>query len=359
MRGAAAAACARGVARNPSAPAALLLRLLASHQHRESLVGRVPRLPDSVYDAVVAHPSPEVRRHLAENPHAPGSQRGRLAEDPDPQVRLRVARPPVAFRTPVEPLPEPACARLAADRVPGIRLALALALALAREARVLPTAVLEVLLLDPDPQVRTAALVRAGGTRALRLLAHADEQEEWRVWSVVDTDDPELMRRAVRSAQLGLRRSAAYNPGLPGELAARLARDPDHAVRLLLCENHPAAPPRLLWGVWHEARVITRDDLLGRPGFPLERFAPLAQSEDPAERCLALRGPDLDPAVVDRLSRDPDGTVRSAAAGHPGLSPDRLLELLDDTWAAEAAAAHPALPVWAMEAVLAEANIPS
>ncbi|MGW6703534.1 LRV domain-containing protein [Streptomyces sp. NPDC054956] len=419
------------MARNPNAPAALLLRLLGSG-HWEILVDRAPPLPHAVYDAVIAHPDPDVRRHLAKNPHAPASQRGRLVDDPDPEVRKLVARPSRAFRTPVDPLPESAFARLAADPVAGVRLALL------EHAGGLPAAVLDVLLDDPDPEVRTAALIAAGGTRALRLWAH--DEDEWQVlraaetaplerelardlvrrgspelrrslaanptlpaelvtelagdpsrpvrlavamrqelsearraaidaevhpdayvspapWAT-DTDDPELMRRAVESAQLGLRRSAAYNPRLPGELVARLALDPDHAVRLLLCENHPAVPPALLWEVWREARVITRHDLLGRPGFPLDRFAPLADSEDRDERCLALLWPDLDPAVVDRLSRDPDASVREAAAAHPRLSPGRLPELLDDLWVAEAAGAHPALPVRLMEAVLAEAAVP-
>ncbi|WP_412075366.1 LRV domain-containing protein [Streptomyces xanthophaeus] len=436
---------ARGVARNPSTPLPLLLRILHARQPdlREALASRRDRLPDPLYDAMVAHPDAEVRRRLARNPCAPGAQRGRLAEDADPEVRRLTALGPSVFREVAEPLPGAAYARLAADPVVAVRLS-----AVERWPDP-PAGALDALLTDPDPAVRetararectarpepgllrevllrdegdapwwgrkaaeTAPLERALAEDLVRSLLWGRRQavaanphlppdlvaelardpdpdvrravamrqelaEEQRAaidaevgphdyvtparWAST-TEDPALMERAAHSRYLGLRRSAACNDRLPPALVAHLAADEDFVVRLLLCEQHPAPPPDLLWEVYHhrQASEITSFELLGRPGFPVHRFAPLARSGSEHERWLALRDPGLPEAVVDRLSRDPSGEVRRAAATHPAIGPDRLLELLelrDDVRVVEAAASHPALPVRAMEAQLARAGL--
>jgi hypothetical protein len=58
---------ATGVARNPSADTDVLLRLVHSEAHTLYFTAIYrPDLPEPVYDAVVAHPDPRVRRILAD-----------------------------------------------------------------------------------------------------------------------------------------------------------------------------------------------------------------------------------------------------------------------------------------------------
>lgn len=87
-------------------------------------------------------------------------------------------------------------------------------------------------------------------------------------WVLRSLDDLTLMSRCARSAYIGQRRFAAYRPHLTPDLVNALAEDPDFAVRLLLCENHPDAPADLLLRTYLEAQVITRSDLLAKRNFP-------------------------------------------------------------------------------------------
>ncbi|MGW2609650.1 hypothetical protein ACWC4A_35320 [Streptomyces mirabilis] len=58
-----------------------------------------------------------------------------------------------------------------------------------------------------------------------------------------------------------------------------------------------------------------------------------------------MRDPETAPAVAERLTKDPDPAVRSAAARHPNLPRPRLTELLDHEELARPAAANPVLDV--------------
>ncbi|MET8770139.1 hypothetical protein [Streptomyces sp. NPDC004658] len=75
----------------------------------------------------------------------------------------------------------------------------------------------------------------------------------------------------------------------------------------------------------------------------LTGFAHLAEHADPCVRALVARDPGTEPAVVERLTRDPDPEDRAALARHPHLPAPGRAALLTDPELAHAAAANPAL----------------
>ncbi|MEU9863334.1 translation initiation factor 2 [Streptomyces sp. NPDC047971] len=218
----------------------------------------------------------------------------------------------------------------------------------------LPRDLVDLLARDPDPEVRTAVSVRPELT----------EEERAAVDYVVPPlrdfrlgEDPYGAPLShARSAHPLLRRRVAHNPGLPAGLVALLADDDDLGVRVLLAQFHPAAPPELLLRCYLEYTGWYRDRLLELPQFPGAGLGPrFADAEDPAERLLAARDPELDPAVADALTRDRDRRIRSAAARNPALPQARLHRLLEDEESSKDAAANPALPPGTMYRLLDEA----
>ena len=97
----------------------------------------------------------------------------------------------------------------------------------------------------------------------------------------------------------------------------RLAEDSDARVRTLVALNHPAAPPDLLLRTYRTVCGCGRAELLGTAQFPTQGLARFADHPDPAMRRLASRDPDADPALIDRLTTDPDQTVRQTTAACP------------------------------------------
>ncbi|WP_157574006.1 LRV domain-containing protein [Nocardia jejuensis] len=424
----------KAIARNPSAPAKVLLRILDSGWSGAAAVISRPHLPDTVYDAAIAHRDQDVRTMLASSETAPAAQRARLAADPSTAVRLHVAAGPIPDHTPVEPLPDKTYARLITDRSPAVRAAACL------NWPDPPVATLDRLLNDPDLETRTVAaarswrrlphllsLIATAGHAALhlwsepiataplttdalttllshdewirRLLAEnpylpadiiarlaADQNPDVRLavsmrrefsenttpeldmligrgdeitpafWPRTTTD-PALMRHAVESTHLGLRRSVAYNPRLSRTLLAQLAAADDPETRLILCETHPHAPADLLWDVLRESPTSTRRELIAHPNFPTHRLRTLFHSADGFERSLIVYDTAASAELIEQLSYDADPRVRRAAAGDPRLSMLRLFELIDDPSISNGAAANPNLPVPIMELFLARAGI--
>ncbi|MFI7325964.1 hypothetical protein ACIBQ3_15040 [Streptomyces rubiginosohelvolus] len=70
------------------------------------------------------------------------------------------------------------------------------------------------------------------------------------------------------------------------------------------------------------------------------------------------RDPEAPAELIERLSHDPSAGVRCVMARDARLPVGRLLELLDEPETMGAAAEGPALPLTAMEAILAAAGIP-
>ncbi|WP_426567817.1 hypothetical protein [Streptomyces canus] len=214
-----------------------------------------------------------------------------------------------------------------------------------------------------DPAVRLAVSARPELSEEERAaidwkLAPEDRLETL-LWVWRAREDADVLRRCARSAHAWLRRSAAVCPGLPDDCVELLADDEDFAVRLLLAERHPKAPPELLLDLYLHGTHRAVSMLVYRPGFPSAGLAArCADAADPRERALALRDPAATGELVERLSRDDDARVRFAAACDPRLPLPRLLELLDDPHVSSSAAANPTLPVAEMTALLDRAGVP-
>lgn len=399
----------RGLARNPVIPAALLRRLVDEQwpETRYTLPAR-RRWTEEQFGALAGHPDREVRMLLAQAMHVTPEQRARLVEDPEGAVLHALAVGPDWFSvgswTPREVLPVWAYKRLL-ERRPRLALWLEDCWGLPEEVRAglavevpppaatrstaaagavldrreaeerashekastradvaadprLPADLVDRLAVDPDAEVRLAVSMRRELTEEQRAAIDYRVDRDDRIRPVswaADAVSPDIRRRCVHSAHVGLRRSVAYNPHLTPEEIAVLARDDDFAVRLLLCEQHRVVPAETVLTTYLEARTVTRGRLLEHPSFVRAGLARLAGSPDPQARALVVLDPDAPPELIERLSHDPHPMVRNWMADDPRLTPGRVLELFEDESTAGGAAASPHLPVPLMQRALADA----
>jgi hypothetical protein len=382
-----------------------LLRQLVDEQLKETSFVLTFRKEwtDEQFEAVATHPDREVREFLAQAVHVQPDQRARLVEDPEPGVLRALAEGPDWFLawtwTPQPALPTWAYERLL-ERNPKLELWLADCpwtpqelrarlwppgsppapadeLPLDRQeaeaqagddnewTRVVAAAdprlsadLVARLAVDPSPAVRLAVSMRPELTEEQRAAIDYHVGRDDRIqparWAT-DTRDPEVLRRCVFSAHVGLRRSIACNPHLTPDLIAALATDDDFAVRLLLCERHANVPTETVLNAYLEATTMTRGRLLDHPSFQRIGLARLADSLNPQARALVVLDPEAAPDLIERLSNDPHPMVREWTADDPRLSPGRVLELFDDPSTTGAAAANPHLPVPVMYRILADA----
>jgi hypothetical protein len=338
-----------GLASNPEAPAAVLLRLLALDDswihHR---LGWRKSLPSEVAEAMLTHPDRRVRLILAESWTADPALRARLLDGPASDA-IAVAIGPLPYRTPVPPLPDTAYERLLSDERSLIRHETV-------QSATVPPHVLVPLAVHEDPLFRLAACRRvwheltddartallsdrdtAVRTAAVFHVMHEDEERtdelvdtltgDWRLEDVAERG--RLSRASAERLLDGGRhlQRLALNPTLPADLVARLARHEDPDVRLgvsarpELTEEERAA---LDWTVSPEDRLDTlrwvwdaREDtgLLSR----------CAASAHPWLRRSAAVCPRLPDASVKALAEDEDFAVRLLLAEHHPEAPAELL----------------------------------
>lgn len=340
-----------GLAVNPAAPASLLLRLLADGPPaaRMALCGDRD-LPESVVDALLAHPDRRARAVFASSPHADPAQRARLVDDPEFIVKAHLADGPASrwVRRP-RPLSDPTVVHmintydgeLLGSLYGQISDGLRRAMPTHPDAKVrlwgvgswssLSAEVRAALLADPDPDVRASAELR---------LRYEDPQ-----WNERELPDRScharthlLMHRpltravvdSVLTAPVGKddRAMIACNPSLPPDVVVLLAADPDPKVREDIARRDDLAPAeRRALAVDPDPEVrltLSRHPALTeseRAGIDYE--VPEGGSFGP---CYQL-SPPRDPAAVrsDALSAHPE--LRRRAAGD-GLLPPDLLDLL-------------------------------
>ncbi|MFJ9846793.1 hypothetical protein ACIRYZ_41455 [Kitasatospora sp. NPDC101155] len=244
---------------------------------------------------------------LASNRHTPGDVVARLARDPEPGVRERVAA-----RADLDP------------------------------------ALLAVLAEDPDETVRTRArlqpLPRTWPQRAAldRVVGHTSECVG-PVGEMFLEPEASWYEACAVSEEPLLRRVAATCAWLPGELVQGLASDPDPQVRHLLALNHPLAPSAIVLDAFMSV-PRHRPYLLTLTRLPRTGLGHLLDHADADVRTLAAADSSLAEPPV-RLLADPEPGVRRAAAANPLLPLELVSSLLEDPELAESAAANPSLPV--------------
>ncbi|OEJ97812.1 PE-PGRS family protein [Streptomyces thermolilacinus SPC6] len=352
--------------------------------------------PDT-YERLATHPNPAVRAAAAELPGLPAPFATALADDPVPAVRAAACPaawqhldPPARRRLLDDPAPVARRAALLAHHeehplpralhdaedlgeqaVRRCRLERDLAEHLAahpdRDVREhlaanphLPPDLVAALGHDPDDAVRLAVSVRPELTEEQRAsVPYAFDARAMRrtlPWVAALHDDPDAMRRCAASAHPLLRGGAARARRLPPDVAERLARDEDRAVRLFLAESCDDAPADLLLEVWRwwDGSFSHPDRPRGHPNFPRADLLRYADDPSPRMRRLAPDDPESTPELVERLSRDPAAEVRRRAAEDPRLSPATAVRLLDDVHEGVrvTAARNPNLPARALVRLL-------
>lgn len=265
---------------------------------------------------------PDGRLCMASNPYTPPDIVERLAGDPDPYIRTKVA---TRFE-----LPEPVRALLRQD---------------------------------PDHDVRAAADafgVVTTKAQHVAVIQHMFHGPHWppAIWYELyaDLGDAGWYVRATESDNVLLRRAAACDARLPLPQMRALAADPDREVRSLLAHSHPDAPPELMIEVFL-AEPKNRAVLLQRSRMPRTGLGHLLDHPEAQVRALAAADPTLAQPPVVQLD-DEDEQVRRAAAANPLLPFDLLERLLEDPHHAEGAAANPLLDSDRLHRLLDAAGIP-
>ncbi|AUY53099.1 PE-PGRS family protein [Streptomyces sp. CB01881] len=305
-------------------------------------------LPTRHLIAFAADQDASVRRRVTPRawPHLDDATRAALLADPDAPVRatarLRHHEAVPLAAADFDALPDSSDRGRAAERCALTReLAEALAhgpdvglrRAVARNAG-LDADLVAVLGQDPDDSVRWRVSLRPELPEEQRAGIRFDKDPAVRIpvldWVREQQDDPAAMRRLAASRHFLVRRSVACAKNLPQDVADLLARDEDHAVRLLLAESCAQAPAELLSEMWRTWDGYSAARMPEHPNFPREHTLRHADHPHPRMRELALDDPDSTEELVERLSRDPAYGVRWRALRDPRLSVASVIRLLDD-----------------------------
>ncbi|MGY3684095.1 Mucin-2 [Streptomyces sp. TE33382] len=361
---------------------------------------KVAPLPNAVCVRLLDDPAPSVRTALLDSPHLaaslvasmathhssaarreavreweilPPGERSALLADPDPGVRraaaLRECRRDARVtaelirdpKSAAEALRRGLLVRADAERCVAERTHLA---ALAGNPS-LPADLVERLAVDPDEAVRLAVSLRPELDEARRMAidftAGDFDRGDGVQWVRDGLTDPKVLRRAAASAHPLLRRAAALSPHLPPDLLRLLARVEDPVVENRLGIHHPDTPEEVLMRVFARlGGTFSAWMAETHPRFPREGLAArYADHADGNYRRLAVRDPAATPALIERLSHDPEVWTRQAAAGDPRLPLHRLREALHVPELASSAGANPTLPEDEMAAVLNRAGVPA
>ncbi|MFJ8624744.1 hypothetical protein ACIRD3_18130 [Kitasatospora sp. NPDC093550] len=382
------------VAVNPALPPALLDRLIHAADTDQELAEALADRPDL---------GPEQVRRLAERDGHTAvwlAHRGLLgAADVDP-----VARPLVALALLDEGRGDPAWARrLARDPDPYVRERLA-------ACPGLPAETAELLAADGSAEVVAELGLHTDRPELLTRLA-AHPRAEVRRWVAAnEAAPPGLLTALLTDGDVRVRRQAAGNPGTPGAAAARhvvdhptvrrqlsehpglpaatyhrLADDRTSWVRGNLAEN-PGIDLPLMHRLASDEEEGVRRRLAHHPAVPLDllerlatvvrigpvllpriaaaepaELARLAGSSEPRVRMLVAQHRGLPATVRDRLAADPDAAVAKSAAPHPGLASEQLTALLDRFGGkiATAVAANPGAPTALLDRIATTGPVPA
>ncbi|GGV30241.1 hypothetical protein [Streptomyces spectabilis] len=372
----------RQAAENPSADVDALVPLARDAEPRVRFVyalvaddfGR--RVPDGVADILARDSEAKIRRTAARW-DLPMPVRMRLVQDEDAAVRASaltaelwpllpaavrealladpepLVRDAVAALFPGEPEPEPRPAPdvRVQDPDPAVRRA-------AAQDPEVPTALALRLAEDPDDSVRLSLSMREDLTEEQRSAIAYVVPHGYHVpprWIEERGHEPDVARRAAASGHVLLRRSIARQPQLPADVVDRLAADEDFFVKLTLCESCREAPHALvleMYAHWHGLKWAF---LRNHPNFARPGLARFADHPNPRLRHAALDDPEAGPELLLRLIDDPD--VGRWVLRDPRLPREELHRRLGVPGSARDAAANPALPPATMHRLLDLAGV--
>ncbi|WP_239516203.1 HEAT repeat domain-containing protein [Streptomyces sp. ICC4] len=335
-----------GLAANPALPASMVRRLFAWQGDRGRVAGR-PDLTEDLIAEIIAIDDHWLLHSLALNDRLPDRFRILLAGHRDKSVRSAlVIRSATAPREMLERLiddPDPQVrtylansrgtppdlrARLVSDSDPAIRAALATHWPQA------PEAVRRILLTDPEPKVRAAAC--------------STYFADWP--HPIPPSDllPALL------ADPATRVGAVMHAALGADTLRQLAEDPNSKVRAELA-GHPDLPRSVLEALAVDPALNVRVNIFGRPDTPEDVRAQICASVHELSRSMARPGPDADAEAVRQWHRDgmaeedlrrldlpwvtadplphidsPYVSFRVSAAGSETLPVHAVAQLLDD-----------------------------
>ncbi|WP_285564029.1 hypothetical protein [Streptomyces sp. RTGN2] len=269
------------------------------------------RNPATPVDAVVGfagNPSMLLRWALAARRDLPGEASARLAEDPVPGVRADLAANPA--------IGDALIRALAGDRDPDVRRGLAHN----------PNVPLDVL-------TGLAGSTRIGSTLLPRIVAASPAEAE------------DLARSSVPAARMLL----ALRRDLPAGIRDGLAADPDAKVVKALAP-HPGFTEAQLQAMTDRHGAQVAAGVAANPDATPALLEALALRDVPAKKALRAIARHHRATAPALLACFQDSRARQAAAGHPALPPQVIVELLGDPdpQVAEAAAGNPSLPPPAM-----------
>lgn len=272
-----------GVAANPAATPEVMLRLLDPAARAAWAVLCEERdLPETVVEAIFRHPDPSPRRSFAVNPFADPALRGRLHDDPDDGVRMRLVCGPLPRIRSAGPLPDEVVAKIMVGD--GTRLLnrdeMLQELISSRQIR---DGFWHVALTHAEPRIRVWATHR---------------------WAMLSSEQRDaLLNDPDADVQEAARQCNRYED--PEAMEAELPERSCHARTDLLTNR------RMTRAVVEQCLSTGRDlmCLAYNPHTPADAVARLARVPDPWIRRRVLKRPDLDPALTAELADDPDPDV--------------------------------------------------
>jgi hypothetical protein len=289
------------LAGNPNLPIAVRPRLVRHHDHvvRGSVAsGAAGEADRDVFERLLDDPDAQARQYLAENHDMPADLRARLTGDPDPSVRALLARSWTE-------IPEKAQRQLLKDPDDDVRAAACSTYYARLPYPPLPPDLLPALLDDP--------VTRAGAVRCLTLT-------------------PEIAARLADDPDYAVRRELARHPDLPADVRDRLARDSSATVQAAVFArpDTPAAQ-----------RALVHDEVLRKVAdlpHPFEAGADLdddaliqlVEDREAAEELRYARLPWVTADPLQHLSSPYPAFRAAAAAAATDLPPEAAQRLLRD-----------------------------
>lgn len=305
-----------GLALNPAAPEDVLLRLLAEGPKVAQMTLCEDRpLPDTVAEAVIAHPDRSVRGRFARNPHVDPVRRIRLIDDPEWSVRALLADGPALPRyATAAPLPDWAVLhmiRTYEDDILGGMPSRQVSSGLMRSAHS-----------HPDPKVRLMGIKWRGVPDDVReaLLADPDEGVREAVRDRLRHEDPECVERELPARSCHARTGMLIYGALSRNVVESVLTAPAAEDERATIASNPTLPADVVALLSADADAEVRRGIARHPRLSQERRRALGADPDPLVRRSAAHRRDLERDELRAFATDTDPRVRLAASMHPALT---------------------------------------